>query len=584
MSKLPCLFKRKGTSSYYFRKRIPDDLRGVYGKCEIKVSLRTSDLNEAIRKVHLASLKYDREFEEHRKQLAQEVRTELSKEDIERIADQWVHDQLEEDEQFRKHGDSEELFRSIAQSLQQKGASFQTPYPTGGDGWTRSKGLSDREYEKYQDTLHFWEKMLSHAISRGDRTVIEGILEEVMEEYNIRIRKESDTYVELAHALLKATKVANDASIMRHKGHYIETPPAPEPLESTQRGPLLSEIFEKWKVERQPPEKTANDFHVHIRRFIDMHGDLPIEDITKAHVREYKEAMLLYPARPSQKLKRLPLRRIVEKTSKDPSVPRLSVKTVNEKCLGAVSAILSWAVSNGYRDDNPASGIRAATAKGQARTPRQPYTVEDLNTIFSFPIYTQGERPKAGAGEAAKWLPLLALFTGARLEELGQLRVDDVRQDAGTGIWFFDINADEGKHLKTASSYRKVPVHPQLIELGFLEYHKEMKEQGQERLFPLLKSKQHDISTAAWSQWWGRYARKHGITDKSKVFHSFRHTVKDGFRDAGVPKPLYDALQGHAAGDVSDTYGRGYSLPRLQEAIDKLEFPGLDLGHLKEYR
>jgi len=71
----------------------------------------------------------------------------------------------------------------------------------------------------------------------------------------------------------------------------------------------------------------------------------------------------------------------------------------------------------------------------------------------------------------------------------------------------------------------------------------------------------------------GKVRRQHGITDKQKVFHSFRHTVKDAFREAEVPKDLFDALQGHAAGDVSAGYGQGYSLRRLADAMEKLAYP-----------
>lgn len=53
---------------------------------------------------------------------------------------------------------------------------------------------------------------------------------------------------------------------------------------------------------------------------------------------------------------------------------------------------------------------------------REPFTASDLSMIFESGVFRRGERPKGGRGEAAFWLPLVALFTGARLSELGQLR------------------------------------------------------------------------------------------------------------------------------------------------------------------
>lgn len=588
MAKLPCLFKRKGTSSYYYRKRIPEDLRGVYGKQEIIFSLRTSDIHEAARKVHLASLKYDREFEEHRKNLAEREREgpkrDLSNEEIRRIAEAWVHEQMAQDEQQRIQGGDEELFRSVAAQLKSQGADYTTPFPTEGDGWNKRMGLSPREMGKANETnLQLYED-LSTAVAQGNVSYVDSLVGEVLEEHDVRLPKDSQTYSKLAYELLKAFKDVVEMQQARLAGEVVDTPEPPEQIldPKPETGPTLSEIFEKWKVERKPPEKTAFEFATYIKRFIGLHGDLPIEEITKAHVREYKEAMLLYPSRASSKLKKLPIHKVIEKTRKDESIPRLSVKTVNEKCLATLSLVFSWAVNNGYRDDNPAQGIRAVTGRAQQKQASVfPYTIEDLNRIFHFPVFTGNDRPKAGAGEAARWLPLLALFTGARLEELGQLDVTDVKQDAGTGIWYLDINnGGDGKHVKTSFSVRKIPVHPELIELGFLRYHKEMSQQGHRKLFPLLKPGAHGRITGEWSKWWGRYARRHGITEKGKVFHSFRHTAKDGFRDAGISKPVYDAIQGHAPGDVSDTYGRGYNLKTLYEAVKKLEYPGLDLSHL----
>jgi len=88
---------------------------------------------------------------------------------------------------------------------------------------------------------------------------------------------------------------------------------------------------------------------------------------------------------------------------------------------------------------------------------RLAYDLEDLKVIFGCPVFTQGLRPRAGGGEAAKWLPLLALFTGARMEELGQLLVADVDQEGG--VWRIHINTlHEGKRVKTVARQAACPV------------------------------------------------------------------------------------------------------------------------------
>ena len=86
-------------------------------------------------------------------------------------------------------------------------------------------------------------------------------------------------------------------------------------------------------------------------------------------------------------------------------------------------------------------------------------------------MYSNQLRPKGGAGGAAYWIPIIALYTGMRLEEIGQLLVSDIK--CKNSIWYFDVNSSEDKQLKNKSSVRRVPIHYDLIELEFIKYMKE---------------------------------------------------------------------------------------------------------------
>ncbi len=196
------------------------------------------------------------------------------------------------------------------------------------------------------------------------------------------------------------------------------------------------------------------------------------------------------------------------------------------------------------------------------------------------PIYATGDRPRGGAGDAARWLPLLALFTGARLEELGTLRATDVQVDGDIDI--LDINTlDEGKRLKTKSSRRKVPIHAELVRLGFLVYVEARRKSGAGALlFPDLKADSKGVMTGNWSKWWGRYVRANGITDPRKVFHSFRHTFKTECRAVGMGREFHDAITGHSSGGVGERYGERYPVPVLAREIAKVKYEGLDLSPL----
>ncbi len=171
------------------------------------------------------------------------------------------------------------------------------------------------------------------------------------------------------------------------------------------------------------------------------------------------------------------------------------------------------------------------------------------------------------------------MYTGARLKELAQLMVYDVKQDPKHGYYLniTDLNEeDDDEHIKavkTNTSRRRIPLHPDLIKIGFLTYWEECKTQKHRQLFPLLKVDQHGKLSGNWSKWWSRYMRAEiGITAKSKVLHSFRHTFKDACREAGIGEEIHDSLTGHSGGGVGRVYCSEYSLEQLTKAIESLQF------------
>jgi integrase len=255
------------------------------------------------------------------------------------------------------------------------------------------------------------------------------------------------------------------------------------------------------------------------------------------------------------------------------------------KAIGALQTVFGWIEGQGYLDDHPNWSNPAVRMKvhdpAKDEHGRLPYDTEDLKTIFGSAVFRDGERPKGGAGEAAKWLPLMALFTGARLEEIGQALTSDVKHEHG--IDYLDINTLDrraGKRVKNRSSRRKLPLHPELVRCGLLTYVAERQRAGDVRLFPALRPSVTGQMTGNWSKWWSRYTDDLGITDDRKVFHSFRHTFKRACRAARIEEELHDALTGHTSASVGRKYGDGVPLEVLAEALEKVSYKGLALSHL----
>ena len=548
-SKCPGLTRRDNSANFRLRVKVPVDLLTHYHpKKELTSSLGTSNREEACARGLALRAKLFQEFQDIRSKRDAEARTSMSEVEMDRLALLLQHSMLKADDQIRINGQEDVLF--------------------------------DRQGEEQAQRLETYKR----ALARGDMSVVAGVVEDWLWGHGVQLDRASQDFKTLAHRFLKALVTATDKQAQRHQGEVVDTPPYPGPLENLGKTPAkvedeltLSGLFEKWKDEKQRtlPATTVSDYATHVRHFQELHGDLPLPGIAKAHVREFKDAMLKCPAinrLPKQyRGKKLPA--LIKLAEKDTSLPRLSERTINEKCLAALAAVLNWGVKNGYLENNPATGIKVDVGKVKEKK-RLPYSVEDLNLIFRFPLFTEGARPRGGAGEAAKWLPILALFTGARLQELGRLQVEDVRTDRG--ITYLDLTS---AGTKTTSSKRRVPVHKELVRLGFLAYVEERRTAKGGPLFPALKS-ERSSPTEGWTSWWGRYCRSNGITDPRKVFHSFRHTVKDGLRDSGVPFDIRSILQGHTVPGVGEGYGQGFALHVLAEGMDKLHYPGLDLEHL----
>jgi integrase len=122
-----------------------------------------------------------------------------------------------------------------------------------------------------------------------------------------------------------------------------------------------------------------------------------------------------------------------------------------------------------------------------------------------------------------------------------------------------------------------VPVHPELISFGLLDYAKTVPQDG--LLFSSLRPGPHGKLSGAFSKWYARFADGLGVSDPRKAFHSFRHSFKDACRAAGISEEIHDALTGHVSGGgVGRKYGLGPSLPVLAEAISNVNYHGLELS------
>lgn len=321
---------------------------------------------------------------------------------------------------------------------------------------------------------------------------------------------------------------------------------------------LDTDIVDGWAAERKPVQKGLDTYRRVAQRFYKLVGKKSVNQITRRDVLDFKDRLIAEGQSAANTL----------------------------MLLQRLRTLLQWAADNDHIDGNPAAGVRVVdTEKGQNR--RREFDLGSLNRIFASPVFAEGLRPRGGKGEAAYWLPLLALFTGARLEELGQLRPADVQQLTYPDVngcevksWFIRIREDEADDLtlKNAGSERDVPVHPELERLGFLDFVEAARKAKHERIFHLLTPNIYGRLTAKWGEWFGPYLRDTvGVADRRLVFHSFRHTFKQYARYAGIVEGVQRQIMGHSSGDVADQYGSGYPLHQVVAGMASYRVPGLKM-------
>lgn len=361
------------------------------------------------------------------------------------------------------------------------------------------------------------------------------------------------------------------------------------PLAVTQEGKnssaTFSEALESWKIHAKPRIKNMERFLRTARRFTDLYGDRPLNSYKKSEVRDFLSQIQKLPKFPPTSLNGKSVLLLLDHVEQHPHLERVTQRTV-AAYLKDLSMIFNWAMAADMCAQNPTAGLRVIDRRVQSEL-RIPYDIDDLKTFFEqAPLFTGCRAPHQRwlAGEfivkdSLFWFPLFGLFSGARLGEIASATVDDFKSEQG--IHFLDIHAGgDNRHLKSQSADRRIPVHPELIKMGFLEYLERQRRIGMGRVFERVEARP-DIRTASgWSQHWRCFQRDLGVMDRRKVFHSFRHSFKSACRDAGIEEEVHDAITGHRPYMSGRRYGWRISLTVLAGAMEKVRYPGLDLSNL----
>lgn len=341
----------------------------------------------------------------------------------------------------------------------------------------------------------------------------------------------------------------------------------------------LKQLFAEWKAGNKPRPQSALEYEAAVDDFIDFAGDVPVSTIDADLLYDYRDAAAKLPATMPRADRTLPFRARVAKHAG--AVPKIAAPTLKKR-VGALQALLTYAFEQRWTAANAGSGI-LIVGYTKKRRMRRSFEDHELGKLCQCPLFVdpQGWSSSSRISDATIfWIFLFAITTGARLEEVGQVALADVKRDGE--IVYLDIDeyaVDEDapdKSVKTDDSIRLVPVHAKLIELGFLDYYDALVAAGQTQLFPDLKENSVGKRTKEASQRMNRIIDRHVSVDRRLVFHSLRHAFKAKGNDTGITDKTLDQICGHAPVSTGSRYGAEPRVRTIHRELHLIDFSCID--------
>lgn len=208
------------------------------------------------------------------------------------------------------------------------------------------------------------------------------------------------------------------------------------------------------------------------------------------------------------------------------------------------------------------------------------FTTKELKALFESDAYKNNTFKKA----SQYWLPLLGLYTGSRIDEIASMLVEQVRKI--DDVWcYFVSSMKANKGGKNQYAPRWIPIHPQVLDAGFLDYVKTVSTEGHQLIFPDLGNAYRDGPSKRATADFIKYRRSVGVGKEkgrsTKVFHSFRSNLISELISKKTDDYTRIQLMGHSIRDDEskfkgvhfDVYDQsGFDAKRAFEVLAKADF------------
>lgn len=331
--------------------------------------------------------------------------------------------------------------------------------------------------------------------------------------------------------------------------------------------------------------QTREQHEYAVRRFTEFHEDIPVSNLQLKHLSEFSKEYLKLPVSSRKDVRPLRFRDAVRIAERE-GLPRVSERTRSQN-LTLLKSLMAFAVREGYRDaPDPwerysPTGAKQKVSKQKKEKPHS-FSTEEVKTI----VVTTSQ--KFGKTIIDHWAPIFGAYYGMRLEEICQVSVNDISV-IDNFLCISVTDEADFQTIKTERSFRTIPIHNDLLELGFREFVEARKADKGLMLFQIWDHKKKSLEEitpcgrgrfgTSYGKRFSRLCDKLGIDGKRVGTHSYRRAWADLARNAGINPEHRRALSGRdseaiEAGErvnrVEDKYGHGFSIKVLAESLNKL--------------
>ncbi len=466
----------------------------------------------------------------------------------------------------------------------------------------------------------YWET----CVQQNDLNAIRRDVEKKLDERSLDHPSDSDLALFLRKALVTVA-AAHRQDAEREKGHYAplqhpflgQLQETQSPAPRTDGRETVKEAFAAFAsqsmTERRWNDGTFADAEKALQLFLGIMNDMPLHQVQRSDALRFRVALCKLPAMRGKSLyegleplKQIERREMIQaalaadgeritvgdRTISKPEAERLAKpltrKTVNKHLNYFVTLYKRKQDAGEFSGTSPFEKILFSKKliRDDSET-RIVWQADHLQALFTSPAWTgcqsQSHRSTPGTHvfeDERFWVPIIGLFTGMRENEICSLRIDALRRHDKAGCWIIQVVKG-----KTANAKRQIPVHPELENIGLLDYANAARQEGHDMLFPSLRANRRTGSLAvAFGKWFTRYRQATGLFEKGRDFHSLRHTFEtlliQNFRGDQV---LMRAMMGHQQEGMDRVYFHGFEPEQTYPVIKSLDI-GVDLSHLHRSR